>query len=468
MVTRREFLAGLTTGAAGAAAAAAAVAMGQPLIAAAQAATRSPSRPPNVVFILIDDLGWRDVGFMGSKFYETPRIDKFAAQSMVFPSAYTCGPNCAPTRACLLSGQYTPRHGVYTVGQSARGGAKPKLALPQNQTTLDASFITFAEALAPARYVKASIGKWHLGNDPELGPRAQGFDVNFGGSIAGNPVTYFSPYKMRVLPDGPPGEYLTDRLTDEALQFITANKDRPFFLYLPQYAVHTPLQAKTDMIAKYAKKPPDNGQSNATYAAMIESTDDGVGRILDKLDELGLADNTIVFFTSDNGGLLKVTSNQPLRGGKGMLYEGGIRVPLAVRWPGHIKPGSKCDTPVTSVDFYPTFLDLAGAPAPAGHTLDGESLVPLLTGAGTLKRESIYWHFPCYLDVRTTPVGAIRRGDWKLMEFFEDGSLELYNTRDDLSETKNLAAALPDKTKELHTLLVAWQHAVNAPIPKPL
>jgi arylsulfatase A-like enzyme len=437
-------------------------------------------RPPNIVFIFIDDMGWRDVGFMGSRYYETPNIDKLAGQGMVFTNAYSTAPNCAPARASLLSGQYGPRHGVYTVNSSSRGLSRFRKLLPtENTTVLDPKMVTIAEAIEPAGYVSASVGKWHLGDDPESGPRAQGFDVNVAGYRAGSPPKgYFVPYKNPELADGPPGEYLTDRLTDEALNFIETNKDRPFFLYLPHYAVHTPLQAKAELIEKYKKKPGSGGQNNPTYAAMIESTDQGVGRIMDKLDESDLTANTIVFFFSDNGGVKGITSNEPLRGGKGMLYEGGIREPMAVRWPRVVKPGTTCETPVIGVDLFPTILEMTGAPRPAGKLLDGQSIVPLLKGAKGLSREAIFWHFPAYLQgkaqgardtrFRTRPGAAMRAGDWKLIEYFEDGALELYNLEDDIGERKNLAETLPEKTGELHELMLTWRKEVNAPVPTEL
>ncbi len=439
--------------------------------------SRLGPKRPNIVFIFIDDMGWRDVGFMGSRYYETPNIDKLAAGGMVFTNAYSNAPNCAPARACLLSGWYGPRHGVYTVGTSSRGQSRFRKLIPvENTEVLDPKIVTIAEAIKPAGYVSASIGKWHLGNDPQSGPKAQGFDVNVAGFGAGSPPKgYFAPYKNRELPDGPAGEYLTDRLTDEALKFIEASKDRPFFLYLPHYAVHTPLQAKVELIEKYKNKPGSNGQSNPTYAAMIESTDQGVGRITAKLDELDLAGNTIVFFFSDNGGVKGITSNEPLRGGKGMLYEGGIREPMVVRWPGVVKPGTTCETPVIGVDLFPTLLEMTGARKPAGKLLDGESIVPLLKGAKALKHKALFWHFPAYLEgkaegardphFRTRPGGAVRAGDWKLIEYFEDGTLELYNLKDDIGERKNLAQTLPKKTKELHNLMLAWRKALKAPIP---
>jgi len=436
-------------------------------------------RKPNFVFILADDLGWKDVGFMGSKYYETPNLDRLAAQGVVFTNAYTNAPNCAPTRASLLTGQYTPRHGIYTVNNSDRGRAELRKLIPiKNKTILDAGKVTIAEALKPAGYVCASIGKWHLGDDPKFGPRAQGFDVNIGGNRAGHPRSYFSPYKNKDLPDGPPGEYLTDRLTEEALHFMEENRHRPFFLYLPHYAVHTPLQAKKALIEKYKKKPPHNGQKNPVYAAMIESLDQGVGRILKKIDELGLTQNTVVIFFSDNGGVRRITSMAPLRGGKGMLYEGGIRVPLIVRWPGVTMPNTTCDTPVIGIDFFPTLLEIAGVKKPSGQVLDGVSLVPLLKGGKHLNREAIFWHFPAYLQgkadgardpyFRTRPAGAVRKGNWKLIEYFEDSELELYNLKEDIGEKNNLSKKRPQKAKELHQLLVDWRKVVHAPVPTEL
>jgi len=442
-------------------------------------AARAGRDKPNIVFILADDLGWKDVGFMGSTYYETPHIDGLAGQGVVFTNAYTNGPNCAPTRASLMSGQYTPRHGVLTVGSSERGRARLRKLIPvANRTTLDASIVTLAEALKPAGYVSASMGKWHLGNDPDLGPVAQGFDVNVAGYEAGHPRSYFSPYRNPTLTNGPDGEYLTDRLTDEALKFIETHRDRPFFLYLPHYAVHTPLQAKRALIEKYRRKPPDQRQNNPTYAAMVESLDQGVGRIMEKLDELDLTRKTVVVFFSDNGGVKGITSMAPLRGGKGMLYEGGIRVPLVVRWPGVVEAGRTCDEPVIGVDFYPTLLALAGAEAPEGQCLDGQSLLPLLGGTGGLSPRSLFWHFPAYLQgkaegardeyFRTRPAGAVRQGRWKLIEYFEDVQLELYDLGNDIGETRNLADKLPEKTKGLHRIMTAWRESVHAPMPTQL
>lgn len=467
---RRDFLAQCTT-----------AAVGTAVGGCSHLATRSSktNRPPNIVFFFIDDMGWRDLGCTGSEFYSTPNIDRLSRQGMLFTNAYANAPNCAPTRACLLSGQYGPRHGVYTVGSSARKpDNKRKLVPIPNNQTLATDNLTFMEALMPAGYASVSIGKWHLGDTPETLPTGQGFEQNIGGTHSGSPDGgYFPPYKNKNLPDGPEGEYLTDRLTDEAVAFIETNKDRPFFLYLSHYAVHTPIQAKKEITQKYEHKPPSHGQENATYAAMIESVDESVGRVLDTLEQLGLTDDTVVIFTSDNGGHGCITSNQPLRGAKGMLYEGGIRVPAMVRWPGRVKPGSVCDTPIISIDFYPTFLELAGLSKPDGKILDGKSITPLLTQSETLKRDALFWHFPAYLqkyscidDVwRTTPVSVIRNGNWKLLEFFEpEGTpnrIELYDLKNDISETTNLAQQEPRKTRELLNELRAWREAVDAPVP---
>jgi len=464
-ITRREFVKGL---AAGAAVAATSAMFPRSLLAAEEPAA---GRKPNILLIYIDDLGWKDVAFMGSKYYETPNIDRLASQGVVFMQAYSNGPSCAPSRACLMSGQYGPRHGVYKVGKADVGPKnKQKLIPTPNTETLRPDIVSMAEALKAAGYITAHMGKWHLGNDPELGPHSQGFDINLGGTSAGQPKSYFSPYRNPTFSDGPEGEYLTDRLTDEAARFLEANKDKPFFLYLPHFAVHVPLQAKKDMMAKYEKKAPDGEQKNATYAAMIESTDQGVGRLMQKLDDLKIADRTIVIFYSDNGGQLGITEQKPLRAGKGYLYEGGIRVPMIVRWPGITKAGRTCQTPVMGIDLYPTFLEAAGAKAPENQILDGESLVPVLRGnTEKMNRRYMFWHFPCYQpgrgEYRITPSSVIREGDWKLTEHFEDGRLELYNLADDISEKNDLAANEAERVKSMKAALDAWHKAVGAKIP---
>ncbi|MDP6537932.1 MAG: sulfatase-like hydrolase/transferase [Planctomycetota bacterium] len=442
---------------------------------AAAAGARAAQERPNFVFILLDDLGWGDVGCYGSAPYQTPRIDRMAAEGMRFTAAYANAPNCAPTRACLVSGQYSPRHGVYTVNSSARGKAAYRRLVPTpNTKVLPDGVVTLAEALGEAGYASACVGKWHLGDDP----RSQGFDVSFGGDRKGHPATYFSPYGHPRLPDGPDGEYLTDRLTDEALEFVRAHREEPFFLYLSHFAVHTPVQAPAEAIERHelaaaAREAAGGEGGHPRYAAMIEALDANVGRLLDGLDALGLAEQTLVLLFSDNGGHAKYTARSPLRGSKGMLYEGGIREPLIARWPGRIESGSTCDVPVIGVDVYPTFLELAGVEAPEGAALDGESLAGLLEGAAGLEREAIFWHFPVYLEAyaanqgrwRTTPSGAVRAGRYKLLEFFEDGRTELFDLQDDPGESEDLAAAMPERAAALRARLVSWRESVGAPVP---
>ena len=438
------------------------------------AASEAVEAPPNIVFFLIDDLGWADLQCMGSDFYETPNIDRLAASGMVFRSAYANAPNCAPSRACLMSGQYTPRHGVFTVGDPARGNHKfRKLTPTENRTDLADEFVTVAEVLQAAGYKTATMGKWHLGKDP----RTQGFDVNIAGREWGSPSGggYHSPYRYPNLEASQKGEYLTDRLTDEACAFVESNLDSPFFLYLSHYAVHTPIQGRQDLVDKYKAAPRGTRQKNPKYAAMVESVDESVGRVLEKLDELEIADNTVVIFFSDNGGFGGATSNHPLRGAKGMLYEGGIREPMIVRWPSVTRAGATCDEPVIGIDFYPTLLEIAGAKPTKDYVLDGVSLVSLFRDSqASLDRDAIFWHFPCYLQgrgdphggpFRTTPAGAVRMGDWKLIEWFETGRQELYNLRDDIGETRDLSDTRPEKRRELHERMVVWRTRVNAPIP---
>ena len=424
------------------------------------------SPPPNIVLFYVDDMGARDAGYLGSEYYETPVLDGFAAESLVFTQAYSAGPNCAPSRAALLTGQYAPRTGVYTVNSSKRGKAKDRRLVPTpNRTDLPEDTITLAHCLREAGYATASVGKWHLGDDPG----AFGFDVNVGGSAWGHPKKgYFPPYHLDALVDGPEGEYLTDRLTDEAIGFLEENAERPFFLYFPHYAVHTPIQCPDLDRDRFAEKAPSGAHDNAKYAGMLARVDESLERILATLDRLGVAENTIVVFHSDNGGHGGVTDNSPLRGAKGMLYEGGIRVPLAVRAPGRFAAGT-CDEPVIGVDLFPTLLALAGAKAPADHPLDGESLVPLRRGSGELERDALFWHFPAYLEGkptwRTTPVGAVRQGPLKLLEFFEDGRLELYDLDADPSETTNLAASRPDAAAKLLARMREWRREIGAPVP---
>lgn len=432
------------------------------------AAVAAPSRPPNFIFILADDLGWTDLSCQGSKFYETPNLDRLAREGMRFTQAYSACTVCSPTRACVLTGKYPAR---LHITDWIAGHARPyaKLRVPAWTMRLPLEEANLARVLKPAGYAAASIGKWHLGGR-DFWPEQQGFDLNLAGCELGHPGSYFSPYRIATLPDGPAGEFLTDRECAEALKWIEQHRDRPFFLYLPHHAVHTPLMGKTNVVAKYAAKArPDSPQRNPTYAALVESVDDSVGRILRRLDELGLATNTVIFFTSDNGGLAlnRVTSNLPLRAGKGSAYEGGVRVPLIIKWPGATQPGSVCEAPVISADYYPTMLELAGLKPPAGAAVDGESLAPLLRQSGRLKRDTLYWHYPHYHPGGATPYSALRQGDWKLIEFLEDDHAELYNLKEDIAEQNDLAKTMPERAAQLRGQLHAWRRQVGAQMPAP-
>ena len=437
---------------------------------------KKEDQTPNIVMILVDDLGWKDTHTYGSDYYQTPNIDKLAEGGMTFTNAYASASNCAPSRACLLSGKYPPRHGIYTVGSSERGKTELRKLIPSpNNTVLHDSIITIAEELKIVDYVTASIGKWHLGDDP----CTQGFDMNIGGTHLGHPKSYFSPYKNKALKDSFDGEYLTDRLTNEAIRFIEQNKDQKFFLYLPYFTVHSPLQAKRDLIEKYDKREGDEGQNNSVYAAMVEAMDENVGRIIAALDSLDLSGNTLLIFTSDNGGVVQTSSQYPLSYGKGSYYEGGIRVPLIVNWPGKIKPNSKSDVPVSNIDFYPTLLEAARINEPVSEILDGQSLMPLLFGEENFDAlRPIFWHFPIYLQstndqfkdgrdmfFRTRPGSVLRAGKWKLHEYFEDGAIELYNLQDDPGELNNLAEEYPEIVKKLFQSLLEWRTETKAPVP---
>jgi arylsulfatase A-like enzyme len=460
-----------------------------PLRSAQAAPAAEKPRVPNIVFILIDDLGWRDLGCYGSTFYETPHIDKLAAQGMRFTNAYAACSVCSPTRASILTGQYPARLHL-TDYLSGRPPKDARLQVPDWTPYLTRDTQTIAGALKPVGYVSALIGKWHLGGSREFGappeaedslPERRGFDVNIAGSHYGQPPDYFFPYersgpkgttyRFPNPPGGRKGDYLTDRLTDEAEKFIEKNRDRPFFLYLAHYAVHTSignrLQAKPDVIAKYAAKAdPKAPQHNATYAAMIESMDESVGRIVRKLDDLKLAERTMIAFTSDNGGYHQVTAQPPLRGAKSDAYEGGIRVPLIVRWPGVVNAGTVCDVPVSSVDFFPTFSEMAGVRLDARQKIDGVSLMPLLRQTGKFERDALYWHYPHYTD-RTTPHSIIRQGEFKLIEYFEDGRLELYNLKADVGEKDNLTASQREKARAMQQTLANWRKQVGAQMPVP-
>lgn len=433
------------------------------------APARAADRPPNVVVILIDDLGWTDLGCYGSDLYETPNVDRLASRGMRFTDAYAACTVCSPTRAALLTGKYPARlHLTDWIHGHPRPDAK--LLPPEWTEALPHSEVTLAEALKPAGYVSASIGKWHLGDAADRWPTHHGFDRNVAGFGLGSPPSYFSPYRIPTLDDGPAGEYLTDRLAEEAVRFIEASKDRPFLLYLPHYAVHTPLQAKRELIAKYERKiKPGMRHRNATYAAMIHSMDQAVGRVVGAIDRLGLAEETLIVFTSDNGGLELggVTENAPLRAGKGSAYEGGVRVPLIVRWPGEVPEGTACHEPVISNDLFPTILEIAGLAARDDAT-DGRSLARLLRDPGaTLDRGALFWHYPHYHPGGATPYSAIRARDWKLVEFFEDGRVELYHLSEDIGERHDLAPAMPARANELRSRLEAWRKGVGAQRPRP-
>jgi len=443
---------------------------------------------PNVVFILVDDLGWADIGCNAENAYSTPHIDELAARSLVFSSAYSCGPNCAPSRASLYSGMYTPRHRVLTVGTSKRGKSRDRKLIPiPNTTHLNNDVVTLAEVFQQAGYRTGFFGKWHLGDaDSPTGPSSQGFQLNIGGNHTGAPQGgYFAPFKNPQIPARSRKGYLTDRLTDEAIEFMRPDGDQPFFAMVSYYTVHTPIQAKPELIGKHRTRLEKLGETevNATYSAMLQSLDDNVNRVVQSLAASGVLENTLLVFYSDNGGMGRVTSNHPLRGAKGMLYEGGIRVPLFVHWPSSIKQGKTIDVPVTGVDWMPTFCELLGAEPPGDQPVDGLSLLPLIRQQAkpwtALSERSLFWHFPAYLQgrnyagardsvFRTRPCGAIRRGPWKLIEYFEDREVELFHLRDDLRENENVVERRPEVAEDLLSQLNAWRDEVGAQIPRTL
>jgi len=432
-----------------------------PWVSAANGAAADRTRPPNVILILMDDMGWRDVGFAGNTFVETPHIDRLARTGMVFTQSYSSAPNCAPTRACLMSGQYTPRHGIYTVVDPRQPPGSPwhKLVAADSESELATEVVTLPESLKAAGYATGFFGMWNLGRGRTgpVTPGGQGFDtVVFPETIGFGKDEYFDDA----------GHYLSDRLTDEVLAFVEKNRDRPFFAYYPDHAVHAPFNPKPDLLAKYERKAKagDDGRNDPAYAAMIEAVDQNVGRIMAALEKLRLVDDTVVIFTSDNGGTQQYTA--PLSGSKGQLYEGGIRVPLVVSWRGVATKGGTTPIPVATVDLYPTLLELCGATPPAGQTLDGTSLAGLLQGGKPPARERLFWHFPCYVG-RATPSSAVREGDSKLIEFFEDGGrTELYDLRDDPNEKRDLAASQPERVAALSRTLHDWQQATGATIPR--
>jgi arylsulfatase A-like enzyme len=453
--------------------------------------------PPNFVFFIIDDLGWTDVASYGSTFYETPNIDRLAVGGVRFTQFYTASPVCSPTRASIMTGKHPAR---LQITNWIGGEQKGRLLQAEYARQLPLEEITIGDAFAEAGYATGYIGKWHLGAEGFL-PDAQGFDYSFAVNHAGQPGSYFHPYENEDWPvtnvpdleDGKQGDYLTDRLTDEAVEFLRRHRDERFFLVFSHYAVHTPLESKDELATKYEAKaaalPELDGpatlpegeraitkqrQDHPVYAGMIQSTDESVGRVLETLDELDLDSRTVVVFVSDNGGLSTLrrrprmpTSNLPLRAGKGWLYDGGIRAPLIVRWPGEAVEGREVDTPVTSMDLFPTMLEMAGIPAIPNQHRDGLSLVPLLTGGGGIDREMLFWHFPHYHGSGNVPSGAIRVGDLKLVEWMEDGRVELYDLSADFGEGQDLATESPEIAEELRRLLHDWRRRIGARLPTP-
>lgn len=441
--------------------------------AAASPMLTAQARPLNFVFILIDDYGWRDTGYNGSQYYETPNIDALARSAMTFTNGYAAAPVCSPTRAALMTGKWPARlHLTAHLQGHALTPPHAKLRAPVTRKELPLSEVTIAEILKRKGYATASIGKWHLG-DPGFLPTDQGFDVNFAGTWDGSPKSFFYPGW-----DGKPagvkgrdGEYLTDLLTGQACDWLKKQGSKPFFLYLPHYAVHVPIEAKKELTARFDKKQPVGGQNFAEYAAMIYSVDESVGRVMRTLEEMGVADNTVVFFTADNGGVSsrewrqrQITSNAPLRLGKGHLYEGGIRVPTLVRWPGVTKPGAVCHDPIYTCDYYATMAAMAGAPLDAGHRPDGVSIAPALRG-GKMAERNMFWHYPHYSPQLGRPSSAMRRGDWKLIEHLETGKAELYNLKSDVGERADLAGSEAKRFEAMRGELQAWRRRVDAQMP---
>jgi arylsulfatase A-like enzyme len=490
---------------------------------------------PNIVFFLVDDLGWKDVGCYGSSFYDTPNIDALANEGVRFTDAYAACHVCSPTRASILTGKYPARLKLTDWLSGRRDFPFQKLKNARIYQELPSKEITLAEQLKKYGYNTAIFGKWHLGEEPN-GPISQGFDVQIPKWNKGWPKTgYHAPFELEGI-DDKPGQYLTDRLTDEALEFIEMNKDKPFFLYLSHFTVHDPIEGRSDLVEKYKKirdqQPPpqtppfvlegnpDSGnmpskndlekliqqleysgykvlpnemvkikqhQDNVEFAGMVESMDESLGRVVSKLEELGISENTIIVFFSDNGGMSAAnfgwpdrviseseldaaysTSNLPLRGAKGWLYEGGIRVPLIIKWPGKGKQGIVCDVPVISTDFFPSLLDMAELPLEPEIHADGKSLVPLLKGEQQLGRKGIYWHFPHYSNHgMQSPGGAVRYGDYKLLEYYENNTVQLFNLKEDIGEQNDLTLTFPEKTAELLKMLHDWRKEVSAEMMPP-
>ncbi len=435
-------------------------------------------QPRQIIFILADDLGWKDVGFNGSRYYHTPVLDSLAAKSLVFSRAYANASNCAPSRACLMSGAYAPRHGVFTVSPPDRGDARTRKLVPSpNEDVLSSDFKTLGKVFQEAGFKTAVMGKWHIGDDPTK----QGFDVHQGGGKAGHPKTYFSPYDLKYLSDGPEGEYLTDRVTRESIRFMQENRTNDFLLYIPHFAIHGPLQGKNDLVEKYKEIAPQDGQgTNADYAAMVENLDQNVGRILAAIKALKLEDPLIVF-SSDNGGIASQSRQWPLRGGKGSYYEGGIRVPLLVNHAG-IAPGTS-NIPTLLFDLFPTLCAWAKVPQPTSQPIDGVSLLDVWQDKSRpdLYERPLFFHFPFYLEAyrgalddsrdalfRTRPGSVVIQNNWKLHHYYGDDAYELYDLANDPGERIDLATLEPKKLTELTTLLNDWLMGVDAPVPTQL
>ncbi|MEM1136816.1 MAG: sulfatase [Bacteroidota bacterium] len=450
--------------------------------------TSDPLKHPNVVLIIVDDLGWKDLGCYGSTFYETPTIDRFAKESRLFTNAYAASPVCSPTRAAIMTGKHPARLNItdWIPGMKTQN---PKLLTPEDLYELPHKEFTIAEALKENGYKTFFAGKWHLGDENFL-PTDQGFDYNFGGHHKGSPPGgYYVPYNNPMLPDGPEGEYLTDRLTDESVKFIEENKDNPFFLCLSFYNVHTPLEPNKEFIKRFEAKltnlreenipesiPERDGftdikQDNPVYASMVSVVDKNVGKLLNELKSAGLDENTLVIFTSDNGGLTTLrkktspTSVLPLRAGKGWCYEGGIRIPLIIRYPKYIEAGSESDAIFMSQDIFPTILDLAKLPLYPKIHQDGMSQANVLKGDTVFVRNTAFWHYPHYHGSAWTPGAAVREGDWKLIRFYEYEETELFNLSTDIGEKNNLIKQHPEKAKALEDKLVQLQLESNAQLP---
>ena len=445
-----------------------------------------PEKRPNFIFLLVDDWGWRDASGHGSDFYRTPNIDQLTSQSLRFTNGYSACTVCSPSRAAVMTGMYPARLNVTDWIPGWGGPPNARLRVPDWRMRLEHRHVSIAEALKEAGYKTAHVGKWHLMPRDEkylrdYFPEYHGFDINIAGNEWGLPGSYFHPYqkgKRRVYPlpsGGQEGDYLTDRLTDEALEIIEEWAEDRFFLYFPYYTVHTPIEGKPELVEEYeARVNPEAQHTNPVYAAMLQSLDESVGRILAKLTELGIADNTVIIMTGDNGGPDipwidgGPTNNAPLRAGKGSVYEGGVRVPTLVLWPGVTSPGSVSSEPVMHIAYYPTILEMAGVEGNPEHnrSVDGVSLVPILGDASKgLGREALFWHYPHYHQGGATPYGAIRAGDWRLVEFYEDNRVELYNLAEDIGETNDLAGTRSARVEELRGLLHDWRLKMQAQMP---